>query len=65
MNFNSFCNTFFKIYFYAARAESKYKIINVKHHRRMKRDVDGGNEDVDSTINIKIGDNYGELWEFM
>lgn len=39
--------------------ESKYKIINVKHHRRMKRS-EGDEEDVDSTINIKISDTKGE-----
>lgn len=40
--------------------ESKYKIINVKHHRRMKRSDDNGDADVDSTINIKISDLEGE-----
>lgn len=44
-------------------AESKYKIINVKHHRRMKRMAGVNEDDVDSTISIKIGDNYGELIE--
>lgn len=44
------------------RTESKYKIINVKHHRRMKRSADGRDEtEVDSTINIKISDMEGEL----
>jgi hypothetical protein len=42
--------------------ESKYKIINVKHHRRMKRSEDvGGDSQVDSTINIRIGDAKGEF----
>lgn len=36
--------------------ESKYKIINVKHHRRMKRSNEMGNVELDSTINIKISD---------
>jgi len=42
-------------------AESNYKIINVKHHRRMKRSAADVVEAVDSTINIKISDsNNGE-----
>jgi hypothetical protein len=41
-------------------AESKYKIINVKHHRRMKRSAADGEAEIDSTINIKISDMKGE-----
>jgi hypothetical protein len=44
--------------------EPKYKIINVKHHRRMKR---SNNEDeknvVDSIINIRLSDVKGEFFQ--
>lgn len=43
---------------FLSRVESKYKIINVKHHRRMKRS--GEEAEVDSTINIKISDSKGK-----
>lgn len=43
---------------FLSRVESKYKIINVKHHRRMKRS--GEDTEVDSTINIKISDSKGK-----
>lgn len=45
--------------FFVYLSDSKYKIINVKHHRRTKRDLTGIEEGVDSTINIKISDSNG------
>lgn len=40
--------------------QPKYKIINVKHHRRMKRSDQGAEAHVDSIINIRISDEEGE-----
>jgi len=55
----AYCFNFHKII--KIITESKYKIINVKHHRRMKRSSEVENVDLDSTINIKISDNNGEF----
>ncbi|CAO1420311.1 unnamed protein product [Diamesa serratosioi] len=44
-------------------SNSKYKIINVKHHRRTKRDLTEIEEGVDSTINIKISDSNDDNFQ--
>lgn len=62
MHFSQIFVAFFKCNFALLSTESKYKIINVKHHRRMKRSNGDAEEAtaIDSTINIKISDINGE-----